>query len=323
MDISVRTIERWENESICDKRKFAERNVKSKLTEQEKEMILKTVNSDEYRDLPACQIVPRLTDKGIYIASESSFYRVLRQEKQLAHRQLSKPAKRHKPKEYTATGPNQVWTWDITYLPSFISGIYYYLYMIVDIYSRKIVGWSVHENQSADYAARLIKQACIDEHVSKDQLVLHSDNGVPMKGVTMLSMLEKLGVVPSFSRPSVSDVNPFSEALFKTVKYHPTFPMTAKFKSIIDSRRWVVKFVDWYNNQHMHSALKFITPNQRHCGNDSCILEYRHQIYEQAKAKRPERWSRDTRNWQPPKQVTLNPNKKSQKKDMTNANKCA
>ena len=316
LDISIRTLERWEKDRERDKRKGAKRTVANKLTEEEKAMILEIVNSPDYRDLSPCQIVPRLADKGIYIASESSFYRILRDVKQLEHRQRSKPPTHKKPAPCIATGSNQVWSWDITYLPTQVFGIYIYLYMIIDIYSRKIVGWSVHEEQCSEHAANLIRQACIDENVERDQLTLHSDNGKPMKGATMLAMLEKLGVAPSFSRPSVSDDNPFSEALFKTVKYHPTFPITTKFQNITDARRWVVAFTDWYNNEHRHSALKFVTPNQRHQGDDKEILENRHKVYLQAKEKRPERWSRDIRDWQPSAVVTLNPNKKAQHKNV-------
>ena len=140
--------------------------------------------------------------------------------------------------------------------------------MIVDIYSRKVVGFSVHNQELAAHASDLIIQSCLDENVSKNQLVLHADNGGPMKAATMLSTLEKLGVVPSFSRPSVSDDNPYSEALFRTVKYHPTFPMLDKFETIVSARQWSEKFVFWYNKIHLHSGLKFVTPQQRHSGAD-------------------------------------------------------
>ena len=198
-----------------------------------------------------------------------------------------------------------------SYLPTRVAGLYFYLYIIVDIYSRKIVGFSVHEQELASHAANLITQACLDEGVSRDQLVLHSDNGVPMKGATMLATLEKLGVVPSFSRPSVSDDNPYSEALFRTAKYHPSFPMLDKFGAILDARQWSEKFVCWYNNEHLHSALKFVTPHQRHTGLDKEIRAKRHQVYQLAKEQQPKRWSGNTRNWSLPDIVTLNPNKKN------------
>jgi transposase InsO family protein len=233
----------------------------------------------------------------------------------LKHRQTSSIAKNNKPSEFIAYGPNQVWTWDISYLPGNIKGIYYYLYMIVDVYSRKIVGFSVHEQELSEHAANLITQACIDEHVLPNQVVLHSDNGGPMKGATMLAKLEELGVIPSFSRPSVSDDNPYSEALFRTVKYHPTFPMLEKFAHIVASRQWSEKFVSWYNNEHLHSALKFVTPHQRHSGADVAIRMNRHAVYTAAKVQHPERWSKATRNWSLPDRVTLNPKKKVNQSD--------
>ena len=282
-------------------------------------MIVSIANNEKYRDVAPCSIVPMLADEGRYIASESSFYRILRAQDQLTHRQASRAAKHKRPKQCVAHAPNQVWSWDITYLPSLVSGQYHYLYMIMDIFSRKIVGWSVHETQSAEHASRLIKQACIDENITQAQLTLHSDNGSPMKGATMLAMLEALGVMPSFSRPSVSDDNPFSESLFKTLKYHPTFPSVSKFDRIEEARKWCIQFVDWYNHQHRHSGLKFITPQQRHCGQDKQIMAKRHQVYQMAKLQRPDRWSGSTRNWTLPATVNLNPNRKqflADKQDM-------
>ena len=311
LGVTLRTLERWKKDGTVDQRKSAERKIANKLTEEEKQMILSTVNSCEYRDLPPCQIVPRLADKGIYIASESSIYRILRKERQLAHRGLTSPVKHKRPDPFEATKPNQLWSWDITFLPTQVRGIYFYLYLIMDIFSRKIVGWSIHTTQTSGHAANLMHQACLDEKVDEGQLVLHSDNGSPMKGATMLAMLEKLGVVPSFSRPSVSDDNPFSEALFRTVKYHPSFPIAAKFETIFDARTWTIKFVEWYNNVHMHSSLKFITPSQRHMRDDIAIMQNRHKIYQSAKENHPERWSSSARNWELPHTVTLNPNRKN------------
>jgi len=313
LNISLRTLERWEKpDGTDDKRGHANRPAQAnQLSQEEREKILTIANSKEYGDLPACKIVPLLADKGMYIASESTFYRVLRAEKQLKHRQLSRPSTHHKPDALTADGPNQVWTWDISYLPTTVLGLYFYLYLIVDIYSRKIVGWSIHKQQSSELGSALIKQACIDESVQENQLVLHSDNGKPMKGVTMLAMLEALGVMPSFSRPSVSDDNPYSESLFRTVKYHPSFPAVTKFDTLKDARFWMERFTDWYNNHHLHSGLKFITPHQRHTSGDKAILSKRHQVYQLAKKQRPERWSGSTRNWSLPSSITLNPNKKA------------
>jgi putative transposase len=311
MGISVRTCQRWEKTSgQIDRRKGAPREVGNRLTSGEKALILETINSELYRDLSPCQIVPLLADQGYYLASESSFYRILREQKQLTHRQWSRPVNRTRPEPCEANGSNQVWSWDITYLPSRIMGIYFYLYMIIDVYSRKIVGWSIHDEQSGNHAANLIQEASRDEGVDRDQLILHSDNGTPMKGAVMLAALQKLGVMPSFSRPSVSDDNPYSEALFKTLKYHSRYPMHSKFESTEQARDWCLSFVDWYNVKHLHSGLKFVTPNQRHTSIDQEIRAKRYKVYEQAQQKHPERWSGKMRNWEVPDSVTLNPNRK-------------
>jgi len=312
LGLSVRTLERWEKENgLQDLRKTVKRIPKNKLTKEQRAMVIATANNTIYRDLPPCKIVPLLADEGKYIASESTFYRILREENQLKHRQLSRPAKHHRPNTCEAHGPNQVWTWDISYLPTQIAGLYFYLYLIVDIYRRKITGFSVHEKESSEHAANLITQACLYEGITQNRLILHSDNGAPMKGATMLVTLERLGVLPSFSRPSVSDDNPYSEALFRTVKYHPTFPMLDKFATILDARKWTEKFVTWYNNEHLHSALKFVTPQQRHRGLDKRIRANRHLVYQMAKAQNPERWTGATRDWSLSGTVTLNPNKKN------------
>jgi putative transposase len=315
LNLSVRTIERWEkSHGIYDKRQTNNQIPSNKLSQEERDMIILVANSETYRDLPPCKIVPMLADNNQYIASESSFYRVLREINQLTHRTRSKPAKHHKPDPFTATRANQVWTWDISYLPTQVGGLYFYLYMIVDIFSRKIVGFSIHEAELSLHAAHLIEQACHDEKVLLNQLVLHSDNGSPMKGVTMIAMLQKLGVVPSFSRPSVSNDNPYSESLFKTVKYHSSYPAVTYFETIFAARVWCEKFVKWYNQEHLHSALKFITPQQRHNGEDKMIMKKRDAVYQNAKQKHPERWRKNTRNWTLQDSITLNPNKKKDKK---------
>jgi transposase InsO family protein len=226
----------------------------------------------------------------------------------LKHRGKAKPKTSKRPKTHTAKGPNQVWTWDITYLPASIKGMFFYLYMIVDIYSRKIITWEIHEEQSDDLAALLIKKAYLSEGINGKDIVLHSDNGSPMKGATMLATLQNLGVVPSFSRPSVSNDNPYSESLFKTLKYKPGYP-SKPFESLDSARTWVHEFVNWYNLKHKHSALKYVTPVQKHNQEDVIILKKRKAVYKEAKIKNPSRWSGDIRNWTPVKEVSLNPDK--------------
>ena len=213
-------------------------------------------------------------------------------------------------------GPNQVYSWDITYLAASIRGVFYRLYMVEDIYSRKIVGWEVHEDETAEHASVLIRKTCLAEGVCAAGLVLHSDNGGPMKGATMLATLQRLGVVPSFSRPTVSDDNPYSESLFRTLKYTPAYP-TKPFYSLAAAREWVHRFVQWYNEEHRHSSIQYVTPGQRHRGEDVAILAARKRLYEEAKQERPERSSGETRNWTPINEVWLNsPKEKTDLKDI-------
>lgn len=212
LGLSVRTMQRWVRQGFEDRRKGSRAKPANALSDEERERIGEVLVSAVYRDLSPKQIVPRLADEGIYLASESTLYRILRAHEMDRHRQSSRPATTRRPAAHVATGPNQVWTWDITYLPTLIAGSFLYLYLIVDLYSRKIVAWQVHDREAAEYAAALATEACFLEQVSPDQVTLHSDNGSPMKGATMLVRLQKLGVIPSFSRPSVSDDNPYSEA---------------------------------------------------------------------------------------------------------------
>ncbi len=316
VEISPRTLQRWreEGEVKVDGRKEAgaQREPANKLSEHERQQILSVVNEPEFAHMPPSQIVPALADRGLYIASESSFYRVLHEADQLAHRGKAKPPARQRPAPLQASAPNQLWSWDITYLATTIKGAFFYLYLIMDVYSRKIVGWEVFETESAEQAARVFRKAHLREGIRAESLVLHSDNGSPMKGATMLSTLQRLGVMPSFSRPSVSDDNPYSEALFKTLKYHPGFP-DKPFDSLQEAREWVAGFQHWYDQVHRHSSLKFVTPAQRHCGEDGAILEQRHALYESAKARHPERWSGPSRNWELEKTVYLNPGKPMKK----------
>lgn len=235
-------------------------------------------------------------------------YRILRKEGQLKHRERSKPPTRHRPTPHVATGPQQVASWDITYLKSPVRGCFFYLYMVEDVWSRKILGWAVHEVECNELAAELIEKVCKEHGIDADSLVLHSDNGSPMKGATMLATMQRLGVMPSFSRPSVSNDNPFSEALFRTLKYRPEFP-SRPFTSIEDARAWVENFVAWYNTTHLHSGIRFVTPDDRHYGRETEILAGRRCVYELARRSHPDRWSGECRNWTPVGDVYLNPHK--------------
>jgi hypothetical protein len=168
---------------------------------------------------------------------------------------------------HQATRPNQVWSWDITWLPTTVRGSYLYLYLIMDVWSRRVVGWRIAEHESSDVAAALIRQSCTDGNVDPRGLVLHSDNGAAMRGNTMISTLQRLGVIPSFSRTHVSVDNPYSEALFRTLKQAPAYPRLP-FADVASASRWVTRLVDWYNGTHRHSAIRYVTPDQRHHGRE-------------------------------------------------------
>ena len=282
---------------------------KNKLSETERQAILDVCNESDYASLPPSQIVPTLMDKGVYLGSQSSFYRILKENNQLNRRGKSQaPSKKYKPTSFAATGPNEVWSWDITYMSSAVKGQFYYLYLFEDIYSRKIVGYEVHDEESGQQAADLVQRCMLSEQCFNTKLVLHSDNGAPMKSLTMKAKLEELGVKSSYSRPRVSNDNPFSEALFRTLKYCPQWPSSG-FKSLDEARDWVQVFVHWYNEEHKHSRINFVTPALRHAGLDGEILSNRKVVLEAAKARNPIRWSGNVRNCEPAGVVMLNPDK--------------
>lgn len=308
LGLSLRTVERWEKyPHIPDNRQGPKNGPPNKLSEEERKRILEVVNKKEYGSLSPCQIVPKLADQGEYIGSESTIYRLLRENAMLCHRgNMKQRVPYRKPTSCAATQPNEVWSWDITFLNTVIKGKFYYLYLFMDIFSRKIVGYRVYEDQTAENAAVLAKETYANEKINGKKIKLHSDNGSPMKGSTMLVTLQKLGVIPSFSRPSVSNDNPFSEALFRTLKYCPEYP-SKPFESITQANQWVSRFVKWYNTSHLHSGIKFLTPESRHVGNDKKIIENRKRVYEMAKTKNPIRWTGKIRNWVPDTEVLLNP----------------
>ena len=316
LGLDCRTVQRWKRGPVEDQRRGPRRSPANKLSDTERRRVLETMNLPEHRDLPPSQIVPRLADTGTYLASESSMYRILHENAQAKERGRAKPRTLRRPEPHVATASNQVWSWDITYLKAPVRGMYFYLYLMLDVWSRKIVGWEVHEEECSQRAGQLLTRTCIVEGVSAtDLLVLHSDNGGPMKGSTMLATMERLGVVGSFSRPRVSDDNPFSEACFRTMKYRPEYP-ERPFASVEDARAWVSRFVSWYNHEHRHSAIRFVTPAQRHGGSDRELLARRRNVYEQARRRHPERWTRGCRKWTPVTVVTLNPKRSTEAEEV-------
>ena len=311
--IQLRTLQRWKAVAgviSADGRPLAVRATpKHALSEAERAQVLDVANEPRFAAVPPARIVPMLADEGVYLASESTFSRVLKAHGQTAHRGRAKaPKQRRPPTTHIATAPRQVWCWDMTYLPAQVVGRWFHLYLILDLYSRKIVGWEVHDSDHADHAAHLVRRTALAEGIAAlgSKPVLHGDNGSTLKATTVLAMLNWLGVEPSYSRPRVSDDNAYAESLFRTAKYRPEFP-TKGFAELDDARAWAVSFVRWYNVDHRHSGIRYVSPAQRHAGEDVAILAARHAVYASARDRNPARWSGDTRNWTPVGAVTLNP----------------
>lgn len=307
LGIALRTFERWiQGGGLAQDRRplCARPNPANKLSIAERAQVLRVVNEPRFANLPPTQIVPILADEGRYLASESTLYRILRAENQLAQRgraraPCARPVPRHR-----ALGPNQLYAWDITYLPGPVLGMFFFLYLVLDVYSRKIVAHEVHHAESAEHAAQLIEQAVLREGLPHGALIVHQDNGSPMKGSTYLAKLADLGIRPSYSRPGVSDDNAYAESLFRTCKYRPEFP--GAFATIDEARAWMLRFTRWYNHEHKHRNLKFVSPAERHSGVDRTIFAKRTALYEQARATHPARWSRGIRSWSLPNEVWLN-----------------
>jgi putative transposase len=307
--IDPQSVRRWRRDlAHGDRRTTPKKALPNQLTAAEVIAILALVNAPAYRNLTPRQLVPLLAGKGQYLASESTIYRLLHAAGQLTHRsKAGAPHKRHRPTEHVATGPNQVWSWDITYLRCPVRGRFFYLYVVLDVWSRKIVGSAIHDCESSEHAAALISAAYASEKLVGRPLVLHADNGGPMKGGTLQATLLVLGITSSFSRPSVSNDNPYSESAFRTVKYCPLYPSGGLFISVEAARKWMVTFTAWYNHEHLHSGIRFVTPAERHDGRDVAILERRTATYQAARKRHPERWSGPLRNWERIAEVTLNP----------------
>jgi putative transposase len=311
--IDARTLQRWnaqEGLAKGDGRPTALRPTPSHaLSLDERAKLLEVANEPRFAAVPPARIVPMLADEGVYLASESTFARVMRAHGQAAHRGRAKaPRAKRPPTTHIATTTRQVWCWDMTYLPATVVGRWFHLYLILDLYSRKIVGWEVHATDSSDHAVHLVRRTALSEGIAAltDKPVLHGDNGSTLKATTVLAMLEWLGVKPSYSRPRVSDDNAYAESLFRTAKYRPEFPVKG-FATLQAARDWGAAFVHWYNVEHKHSCIRYVSPQQRHAGEDQAILAARHALYTNAKESHPARWSGNTRNWQPIGAVTLNP----------------
>ena len=318
LGLAARTVQRWLHPGAAagDRRTSEQRTPHvpaNKFTDAEQQAAMDALSSSAFKDLPPSQIVPRLADLGRYVGSESTLYRLLRQAGQLAHRRLERaPHKRSKPRALVATAPDQIYCWDITYLPTEVRGQHFYLYLFEDLFSRKAVGWQVFDCESAELSSQLLRDICQRQGIKPEQLTVHSDNGGPMKGQTMLTTLQELGVAHTRSRPAVSNDNPYAQSLFRTLKYRPQLPVKP-FKDLLEARRWVAQLLHWYNEEHRHSAISFVTPAQRHSGLDAAMLNARKAVYETARHANPNRWSKNTRSWHYESAVHLNPDSQATK----------
>ena len=304
LEISVSSFRRWQSGDVQDSRKGAAKRVPRKLTEKERREILNICCDDEHKDMNPYQIHANLLDKGIYIASVSSFYRVLRDKGLVRHRENSRPAyKHHKPPEKKATGPNQVWCWDITWLKTQVRGLFLYAYVIIDIWDRSIVKWCIHDREDEALARELFEQAVRDN--GRPDVFIHSDNGNPMKGVSLVAFFEMLGLSNSYSRPRISNDNPFIESLFRPLKYNVSYPKV--FIDVAEARTWFATFVDFYNNKHYHSGLYFMTPNTIRSGQYEKIAKKRNDLMQEAFARNTQRWSHPVKQLSEKHVVYLNP----------------
>jgi len=303
-------VQRWQAGPAEDARRGPRTTPAHQLSQAEKDEVVRLVNQPAYRNLSPEQAVAKLATEGVYVCSERSLRRILKERQLDSYRQRSKPARGHnRPRQYVAQEPLRVLSWDITYLRSAtVRGSYFYLYLFLDIWSRRIVGAEVHEAQQTELASSLLKKVCRDNHLDAEKLVVHSDNGAPMKGSTMLATMQALGITPSFSRPSVSDDNAFAESLFRHLKYAPSYPRLG-FATLEEARAWVTRFVHWYNHEHLHSAIGLVTPDDRHHGRDVAILQKRRETYALAQQRNPRRWTGAARSWHRPATVTLNPDR--------------
>jgi transposase InsO family protein len=304
LGISLRTYQRWKAGNECDRRKGAAKRVPRKLTEEERQEIINLCCNNEFKDANPYEIFITLLERKNYIASISSFYRVLRAAHLLNHRANKRPGTKHAaPPELVATGPNHVWCWDITWLPTEVKGIFLYAYIIIDVWDKSIVSWEVHDTECEGHAKSLFERALAEQGYPR--VHIHSDNGNPMKGISLLSLLYDLGCKNSFSRPRVSNDNPFVESFFGTMKCSVKYP--GRFADIIESRRWMADFVDWYNTSHRHSGIYFFTPRQMRTGQYRKQVAIRNQTMREARNKNPERWSRPVKQWDQNHTVYLNP----------------
>ena len=277
-----------------------------KLSDAERDKVLETLHSTRFVDKSPGETHATLLDEGTYLCSERTMYRILVESKEVRERRDQLRHPNYAKPELLATTPNQVWSWDITKLKGPVKWSYFHLYVILDIFSRYVVGWMVAERESALLAERLISETCEKQSIPEGQLTLHADRGSSMKSKRVAHLLADLGVTKTHSRPHVSDDNPYSESQFKTLKYCPSFP--GSFGSVQDARAFCGPFFDWYNTEHRHSGISMLTPESVHYGRAEEILAARHVVLTAARQEHPERFVRGVpRLQQAPQAAWINP----------------
>lgn len=301
-------------EVVVESRAEAKRRVPRALQKPEREAMLALLNSERFVDQSPPEVYATLLDEGLYHCSVRTMYRILAENNEVRERRQVVQRPRYEKPELLARAPNQVWSWDITKLLGPAKWTYFYLYVLMDIFSRYVVGWCVAEKESAALAKKLIAESCEKQGIGQNQLTIHSDRGGPMKSQTLVQLYATLGIIKSLSRPSVSNDNPFSESQFKTAKYHPSMP--DRFGSIFDARAHCRPLFTWYNDEHHHSGIRYFTPRQVHYSLAEDVLKARTRTLAAAFTAHPERFVRGLpRPKSVPTEVWINPPMISERKE--------
>ena len=325
VQLSARTYYNYRREltrcgSTADRRPQARRAAPAwRYSDQYRRELVALCNTPEYQDLTPYEICcDQLARHGRYLCSPRTLCRILKEHGQARRRDRRRPSGRSRPQAVYASGPNQIWMWDITYIKSHIRGLFWYLYVFLDLYDRSVVGFGLYPEESAEHAGMLIRSICLEQRrLSTQPLILHSDNGAVMKrtpgrrrpgdpaAALMLGTLEDLGITASFSRPRVSNDNPYAESFFATFKTRFDYPGSG-FESLQQAREHISAFVEWYNHEHLHQGLNYVTPMQRRRGEEGAIFARRREVTEAYRKDHPERWhGRPVRSWNLPQRVRL------------------
>ena len=301
IDLDERRLRNW-RKFVDDGRTGGYRAKDQALSAAEKDAIVEAFSAPDVKELPPKQAFIRLLDRGVYLGSYSSFLRVLKERKVVGDKCHRKGTNKKRP-ELRATAPNQIWCWDITWLESRTKGKYFYLYMIIDMYSRKVVGWTVAARENGGVARRLFARTLQAEGISKDQLTVHSDNGKPMRSRTLRALYHLLSVLASYGRPHTSNDNAYAESLFATLKGRVAFP--EYFGSVQAAEAFCTEFFQWYNEEHQHSGLDYVTPSQVHTGAHLAIFAKRNALIQQQRLLHPKRHGGKPKVYGTPKTVRL------------------